>query len=120
MLGSKGADVLSGSAQQANQGTTHLMLSLAWCSTCSALARLAFSLAHSHPVADAVVLQVNAEIVNCQRVASQAGQRHLQRLIERHVAATGSRLGQSLLDTWQVCTSPLPCALCSGALLLQH
>ena len=54
-----------------------------------------------------VLLQVNTEIVNCQKVASRAGQKQLQNLIQSHVSATGSRLGQSLLDSWEV--DPQPC-----------
>ena len=57
------------------------------------------------------MLQVNTEIVNCQKVVSQAGQRQLQKMLQNHVSATGSRLGQSLLDSWEV-SDELGCASC--------
>ena len=57
-----------------------------------------------------LMLQVNTEIVNCQKVVSQAGRRQLQQMLQNHVSATGSRLGQSLLDSWEV-SDELGCAL---------
>ena len=57
------------------------------------------------PTADKLWVQVNTEIVNCQKVVSQAGQKQLQQMLQKHVSATGSRLGQSLLDSWEVSTT---------------
>jgi glutamate synthase (ferredoxin) len=44
--------------------------------------------------------RVNGEIVAVQRVVSQAGAAHLQKLIADHVDKTGSALGKSILADW--------------------
>lgn len=44
--------------------------------------------------------QYNPELVSVGRVASEASADYLNNLVTAHVAATSSRLGQKLLDTW--------------------
>jgi len=45
--------------------------------------------------------KVNGEIVSCQRVETQAGETQLQRLLQEHVARTGSAKAQAVLDNWE-------------------
>ena len=44
--------------------------------------------------------QYNAELVSVGRVASEDSADYLKNLVAAHVAATNSRLGQELLETW--------------------
>eukprot|EP00741_Cyanophora_paradoxa_P007178 tig00001085_g6946.t1 len=45
--------------------------------------------------------KVNTEIVRLQRVQTDAGKQALKQLITDHVAATGSKNGQRILDNWE-------------------
>jgi glutamate synthase domain-containing protein 3 len=42
----------------------------------------------------------NLEMVDLESVTSEEDERELKRLIARHVALTGSRKGQAILDDW--------------------
>ncbi|MEY2856980.1 MAG: ferredoxin-dependent glutamate synthase, partial [Cyanobacteriota bacterium] len=44
--------------------------------------------------------KINPEIVKIQRVASAAGAKQLQEMIQQHVAKTGSAKGQAILQDW--------------------
>jgi glutamate synthase (ferredoxin) len=44
--------------------------------------------------------KINPEIVKIQRVASEAGAKQLQEMIQQHVAKTGSAKGQAILQNW--------------------
>jgi glutamate synthase (ferredoxin) len=44
--------------------------------------------------------KVNPEIVKVQRIGSEAGEAQLKELITTHVAKTGSKKGQLILDNW--------------------
>lgn len=47
-----------------------------------------------------LLVQVNTEIVQIQRIETRAGEKQLQDLIQAHVDSTSSSKGQTILSDW--------------------